>query len=92
MPARRPPPPRGTPSPAATARRLYGPYFEELAEEEQVNTAIADFGGAHAAERAFTGAHLAYLQVVQLGRIAEASARTSRLLEAVVERLRDRLS
>lgn len=90
MPVRRPPPARGTPSPATTARRLYGPYFDEVADEDQVNAAIADFGGAHTAERAFTAAHLGYLQVQLLGRIADQQGRMLRLLEATVQR-QDRL-
>ncbi len=54
MPSRRSTPPsRGTPSPATIARRLYGAYFDRLTDEEKVNAAIADFGDAHAAERAF---------------------------------------
>ena len=86
MPVRRPPPTRGAPNPATTARRLYGPYFDDVADEDQVNAAIADFGGAHTAERAFTAAHLGYLQVLLLGRIADQQARMLRLLEAGVQR------
>ena len=87
MPSRRSTPPsRGAPSPATIARRLYGAYFDRLTDEEKVNAAIADFGDAHAAERVFTTAHLAYLNVVQAGRVADASARTAALLEAVLDR------
>jgi hypothetical protein len=87
VPSRRSTPPsRGAPSPATIARRLYGAYFDRLTDEEKVNAAIADFGDAHAAERAFTTTHLSYLNVVQAGRVADASARTAALLEAVLDR------
>jgi hypothetical protein len=91
VPSRRPSPPsRGAPSPATTARRLYGAYFDRLSDEDKVNAAIADFGDAHAAERAFTTAHLAYLNVVQAGQVTATNARLVALLEAVLDR-QDRL-
>ena len=87
MPSRRTPPPsRGGSSPATTARRLYGAYFDRLTDEEKVNAAIADFGDAHAAERVFTTVHLAYLNVVQAGQVAASNARVAKLLEAVLDR------
>lgn len=91
MPSRRPSPPsRGTPSPATTARRLCGAYFDRLSDEDKVNAAIADFGDAHAAERVFTSAHLAYLNVVQAGQVTATHARLVALLEAMLDR-QDRL-
>ena len=58
-----PPPPI-----AAHAMQLYGPYFTDLRTEAKVTSGIEALGNAHPAEREFTGLHLQYLTLMQLGR------------------------